>query len=137
MAKMDEQVKDMITRVRTIVLATSDRDGVPNVVPIHSKNVIDDETILISNQFMGKTLENFLQNPKVAITLWDKIKGYQIKGEGTYETSGKLYEETARFVEAFGKSVNFPLSSKGILLVKVTEVFDVSPGPNAGKKIAG
>ena len=80
MAKMNERVKEMLMGQRTIVLATSTSDGVPNVVPIHSKNIIDDETILISDQFMGKTLANLKANPKVAITFWDKIKGYQIKG---------------------------------------------------------
>lgn len=136
MAKMNKRVKEMLTAQRTIVLATSSKDGVPNVVPIHSKNVIDDETILISNQFMDKTLANLRANPRVAITFWDKIEGYQIKGDCTYETSGKLYEETAAFVEAYGKSVNFPLSSKGILLIKITEIYNISPGPHAGEKIA-
>ena len=136
MVRMNERVKEMLTAQRTIILATSTNDGVPNVVPIHSKNIIDDETILISNQFMGKTLANLRANPKVAITFWDKIEGYQIKGDCTYETSGKLYEETAAFVEAYGKSINYPLSSKGILLVKITAIYNVSPGPHAGKKIA-
>ncbi len=135
MAKMNERVKEMLMGQRTIVLATSTSDGVPNVVPIHSKNIIDDETILISDQFMGKTLANLKANPKVAITFWDKIKGYQIKGDCTYKTAGKLYEETAAFVEAYGKSINFPLRSKGILLIKITEIYNVSPGPHAGKKI--
>jgi len=133
---MNERVKEMFTAQRTIILATSTSDGVPNVVPIHSKNIIDDETILISNQFMGKTLANLRANPKVAITFWHKIEGYQIKGDCTYETSGKLYEETAAFVEAYGKSINYPLSSKGIFLVKITAIYNVSPGPHAGKKIA-
>ncbi len=136
MAKMNERVKEMLTAQRTIILATSTNDGVPNVVPIHSKNIIDDETILISNQFMGKTLANLRANPKVAITFWDKIEGYQIKGDCTYETSGKLYEETAEFVETYGKSIKYPLSSKGILIIKITGIYNVSPGPHAGKKIA-
>ncbi|MBW2592545.1 MAG: pyridoxamine 5'-phosphate oxidase family protein [Deltaproteobacteria bacterium] len=136
MAEMNERVQEMLTAQRTIILATSTNDGVPNVVPIHSKNIIDDETILISNQFMGKTLANLRANPKVAITFWDKIEGYQIKGDCTYETSGKLYEETAEFVEAYGKSINYPLNSKGILLIKITDIYNVSPGPHAGEKIA-
>ncbi|OQY02740.1 MAG: flavin-nucleotide-binding protein [Desulfobacteraceae bacterium 4572_123] len=136
MARMNERVKEMLAAKKTIILATSTSDGEPNVVPIHSKNIIDDETILISNQFMGKTLANLRANPKVAITFWDKIEGYQIKGDCTYETSGKLYEETAAFVEAYGKSINYPLSSKGILLIKITAIYNVSPGPHAGEKIA-
>ncbi len=136
MARMNERVKEMLAAKKTIILATSTSDGEPNVVPIHSKNIIDDETILISNQFMDKTLANLKANPKVAITFWDKIEGYQIKGDCTYETSGKLYEETAAFVEAYGKSINYPLSSKGILLIKITAIYNVSPGPHAGEKIA-
>lgn len=136
MAKMNNRVRELLTQQRTVILATSTADGVPNVVPIHSTSIIDDENILISDQFMRKTLENLKANPKVAITFWDKIEGYQIKGDCTYETSGKLYEETAALVEAYGKSINFPLRSKGILLIKITDIYNVSPGPHAGEKIA-
>ncbi|MEN8247110.1 MAG: pyridoxamine 5'-phosphate oxidase family protein [Thermodesulfobacteriota bacterium] len=136
MAKMNNRVRELLTQQRTVILATSTADGVPNVVPIHSTSIIDDENILISDQFMRKTLENLKANPKVAITFWDKIEGYQIKGDCTYETSGKLYEETTSLVEAYGKSINFPLRSKGILLIKITDIYNVSPGPHAGEKIA-
>lgn len=135
MIKMNEQVKELLTKQRTIVLATAAPNGIPNVVPIHSKHIIDDETIMITNQFMNKTLKNMQKNPQVAITFWEGIRGYQIKGNCVIENSGELYEKAVNGVAAYAKSKNVSLKCNGIILIKVTEVYDVSPGPNAGKQI--
>jgi hypothetical protein len=107
------------------------------VVPVGAKKIIDDKTILISDQFFGKTLDNMNENPVAAITFWDDktSEGYQIKGEVTIETSGDRFEETSRWINALGKAVNKPLKSKGTIILKVTEIYYVTPGPKAGKKI--
>ena len=76
------------------------------------------------------------KNPIAAITTWDQGEGYQIKGKITIETSGKRFEETAKWIEEFGKAMNVPLKSKGAVIMKVTEVYIVSPGEDAGKRIA-
>jgi len=34
-----------------------------------------------------------------------------------------------------GKQLNKPIKSKGAVVVKITEIYDVSPGPQAGVKI--
>ena len=136
MAKMNQRIKEIFEKQETIVLATATKDGIPNVVPVTAKKIIDDETILISDQFFNKTLNNMRANPRVAITIWDKLEGYQIKGTVTIETTGQRFEETAKWIEEMGKSLNLPLKSKGAVTLKVTEIYNVSPGPEAGKKIA-
>ena len=109
MTKMNEQVKELLTKQQTIVLATATANGIPNVVPIHSKHIIDDETIMITDQFMNKTLKNMRQNPQVAITFWKGIKGYQIKGNCVIENSGELYKKAVKGVEAYAKNKNITL----------------------------
>jgi len=136
MAKMNQRIKEIFEKQETIVLATATKDGVPKVVPVTAKKIIDDETILISDQFFNKTLNNMRANPRVAITIWDKLEGYQIKGTVTIETTGQRFEETAKWIEEMGKSLNLPLKSKGAVILKITEIYNVSPGPEAGKKIA-
>jgi len=136
MAKMNQRIKEIFEKQEAIVLATATKDGIPNVVPVTAKKIIDDETILISDQFFNKTLNNMRANPRVAITIWDKLEGYQIKGTVTIETTGQRFEETAKWIEEMGKSLNLPLKSKGAVTLKVTEIYNVSPGPEAGKKIA-
>jgi predicted pyridoxine 5'-phosphate oxidase superfamily flavin-nucleotide-binding protein len=38
-------------------------------------------------------------------------------------------------MKQFIKAINPNLPAKGCLVIKVTEVFDVAPGPHAGEKI--
>jgi hypothetical protein len=134
--KMNPRIKEIFEKQETIVLATATKDGVPNVVPVNAKKIIDDETILISDQFFNKTLKNLKENPQVAITIWDKLEGYQLKGSVTIETSGKRFEETAKWIDEMAKKLNPPIKSKGAVILKLTEIYNVSPGPQAGAKIA-
>ena len=136
MAKLTQRIKEIIEKQETIVLATATKEGLPNVVPVNAKKIIDDETILISDQFFNKTLQNLKDNPQVAITIWDKLEGYQIKGTATIETSGKRFEETAKWIDEVANKLNLPIKSKGAIIVKLTEIYNVSPGPQAGTKIA-
>ena len=135
MAKMNPRIKEIFEKQETIVLSTATKDGVPNVVPVNAKKIIDDETILISNQYFDKTLKNLKNNPRAAITIWDKLEGYQIKGTITIETSGKRFEETAQWIKEKGEDLNFPLKSKGAVVLRITDIYIVSPGPDAGKQV--
>lgn len=135
MAKMGERVKEMFQKQRDVVLATASKEGIPNVVVVGAKKIIDDETILISDQYFDKTLANIKENPRVAVTVWEKAEGYQIKGTVTIERSGPRFEETERWIEDLGKKFNLSLKSKGAVIIKITDIYDISPGSNAGQKI--
>ena len=65
MALMTERMQEMFNKVRMVVLSTAALDGTPNAVPVGAKKIIDGETILISDQFFGKTLMNLKVNPRV------------------------------------------------------------------------
>jgi predicted pyridoxine 5'-phosphate oxidase superfamily flavin-nucleotide-binding protein len=114
------------------VLATVSDAGVPNVVPVGALMVKDPETILIGDNFFKKTAENVRRpNCHVAVTSWIDREGYQVKGTGNYVTDGPDYEMMKQYI----KAINEILPAKGCLVMKVTEVFDVAPGPSAGEKI--
>jgi len=136
MAKMDDRVKEIFQKRQNVVLATASKEGIPNVVVVGAKKIINDETILISDQYFDKTLANMKENPQAAVTVWDETEGYQIKGTATIETSGPRFEETARWIEDLGKKFNLPLKSKGAVILKITDIYTISPGSNAGQKIA-
>ena len=136
MAKMTKRMKELFEKVEIVALGTSTSDGAPNTVPVGSKKIIDDETVLISNQFLNKTLANMKSNPKVSVAYWEGAEGYQLKGTVSIETSGERYEETARWIEELGNKVGFPLKSKGAVILKIEEIYGVSPGPGAGKQLA-
>lgn len=136
MAQMTERIQEMFTKAPAVLLCTSTTDGTPNAVPVGAKKIIDSETILISDQFLNKTLANMKSNPKVAVTFWEGHEGYQLKGTVTIETSGQRFEETAKWIEELGNQVGFPLKSKGAVIMKIDEIYGVAPGPGAGKKLA-
>jgi uncharacterized protein len=136
MAKMTERMKELFDKVRPVVLSTASIDGIPNAIPVGAKKIIDDETILISDQFFNKTLANMKANCHVAVTYWEGREGYQLKGSVTIETTGKRFEETARWIEEMSNKAGFPLKSKGAVIFKIEEIYGIAPGPDAGKKLA-
>eukprot|EP01008_Symbiontida_sp_HLA12_P002743 NODE_676_length_805_cov_1.841642_g668_i0.p1 GENE.NODE_676_length_805_cov_1.841642_g668_i0~~NODE_676_length_805_cov_1.841642_g668_i0.p1 ORF type:complete len:137 (+),score=38.28 NODE_676_length_805_cov_1.841642_g668_i0:105-515(+) len=136
MAKMTERMKELFDKVGVAALGTSTPDGVPNVVPVGAKKIIDDETVLISDQFLNKTLANMKSNPHVSLTYWEGHEGYQLKGTVVVETSGKRFEETAEWIKALGEKKGVPLKSKGAVILTIEEIFGVAPGPGAGKQLA-
>jgi hypothetical protein len=135
MARMTERMKTLFDNVKTVVLSTATPDGVPNAVPVGAKKIIDDETILISDQFFNKTLENMKVNPQVAVTFWEGREGYQIKGRITIETSGRRYEDTVEWINQISARVGFPLQSKGAVILKIEAIYGIAPGPGAGKQL--
>jgi len=137
MAVLTERMKEIFGKQvnRTFPFGTADKNGVPNVVPVNGVKILNDEAILVSNQFFGKTLDNLKENPKVAITFWDKFEGYQVKGEAQIVTEGEVFEETSEWIRKMGEKLGFPLKSKGAIVIKIEEIYSVSPGPDAGKKL--
>lgn len=131
MVKLTQQIKETIAMGTVYFFGTSSREGVPNVVPIKALKLLDDETILVSDQYFGKTLKNLEENPKVAITYWGDKGGYQIKGTATIHKSGKVFEEDVAWVHSFAPK----LDPKSAVVIKITDVFQVKSGPEAGKKI--
>ena len=136
MGKLNERMKEILNNQQVIAFGTSSSNGVPNVVPMSAKKILDDDTILLSDQFFGKTLKNLQDNPRASVAIWDGLEGYQIKGSAAIETSGKVFDETFQWIDEMGKKLNLPLKCKGVVILKIEEIFNVSPGPEAGKKVA-
>jgi predicted pyridoxine 5'-phosphate oxidase superfamily flavin-nucleotide-binding protein len=135
MAKLTQDMKDVMEKTRGYAIATSTKDGTPNVVPIHFIKILSDDEIMLADIFMKKTFENIQQNPIMAISVWDwdvkPRKGYQFKGTPRIETSGKIFDMAVEMVKAEKPD----LAPKSAVIVKITDVFVTSPGPNAGKNI--
>ena len=136
MAQMTDRMREIFNKVPTVVLSTATIDGIPNAVPVGAKKLVDGETILFSDQFFKKTLANLKSNPRVAVLFWDGHEGYQLKGTVTIETAGSRFEETVRWIEELSSRVGFPLKSKGVIVMKIEEIYSVSPGPQAGNLVA-
>ena len=131
MVKLTQQIKDTIVLGTVYFFATSSKAGIPNAVPIKALKVLDDETVLVSDQFFGKTLKNLEENPHVAITYWGDKGGYQIKGTSAIHRGDKVFEDDVAWVHSFSPN----LKPKSAIVIKVTDVYQVKGGPDAGKKL--
>ena len=91
---------------------------------------------MISDQYMLKTLANLRENPKMAVSVWDETHGFQVKGTVSYEDEGPRYEQVAAQVQAILSSMGYDYTSKGVAWLAVEEVYSITPGEMAGKRLA-
>ncbi len=128
---MTDEMMDAIEK-DLVFLATTSGEGIPNVVPIGFARPIDNSSILIADNYMKKTRKNIEENPNIALITKDAQKNpYQIKGTAKIFESGKIFEEVVEWAQ----NVMTKLNPKAAIVVKVTDVYSVKPGPEAGKKV--
>ncbi len=131
MVTLTPEIKESLQGTKIAFIATSSKKGIPNVVPIAAFKVLDDGSMLISDQFFNKTLQNMAENPEIALSWWGDKGGFQIKGTVTIHTNDEIFRQnTAWMKESWPKFV-----PKSAVLVKITGVYAVKPGPEPGKKI--
>lgn len=132
MVKVPEEVRKVFEKQRVIPFATATSTGIPNIALVGMWWWEDDETMVISDNYLNKTKNNFIENPVAALNGWVDGKSYQIKGVVEYQNSGPLYEKVR--VRATSGQRQFP--GKAAVVIKVTEVFQETGGESAGIKIA-
>ena len=133
MVKLTAEMKEAFGKMKVFPMATASKDGTPNVIPIGIVELVNDETIWVTDNFMNKTLSNLRTNPKIALYVWGpEIKGcFQIKGVASIRSSGKEYDEMREKINR----KNPALPARSLIIVRITEVFECQPGPKAGSKI--
>jgi uncharacterized protein len=131
MVKITDEIRESLAGTKTVFLATASKAAMPNAVPIGAFKLLDDETVLISDQFFNKTLANMRENPNVALTWWGDKGGFQIKGSVTIHTHDDIFRQDV----AWMKELRPNLTPKGAVILKISEAYSVKPGADAGKKI--
>lgn len=126
MSRIPASVKDFINETKSVVFSTA--DGAPNSSVIFFKTVNEQDQIVLFDVFMKKNLLNLAKNPEVSIVVFNDatLRGYQLKGKAVYTTDAALV--------AAGNNVTsgFKLTTKGVVVVDVETVYNLSPGPNVG-----
>jgi predicted pyridoxine 5'-phosphate oxidase superfamily flavin-nucleotide-binding protein len=131
MVTLTQEIKESLQGAKLAFLATSSNKGIPNVVPIAAFKLVDDATLLISDQFFNKTLKNMKGNKHIALSWWGEKGGFQIKGSVTLHTDDEIFRKNIAWMkEAWPR-----FTPKSAVLVKITGVYAVKPGPEPGKKI--
>ena len=114
MAKLTEEAKNLIAELRPAFIATTSKDGMPNVAPKGSFRVADDEHVIFGEMGQRHTLANLRENPQVSAIVLDAVnrKGCRIWGKAEVLDSGDLLEAMAAEFAARGVKIPY--------LVKVT-----------------
>lgn len=118
---LSSKVTETLTTATAKALATNGAHGV-NVVPV-SMIKVNDDSIWLFNFFMDKTAVNITENSAVALTAWTEMVGVQVKADASHVTEGEIFEEAV----AWAKTQNPDRVTKGLLILKPTAVFDISP----------
>lgn len=144
MAEMTDEMMDLINNMAAPYLATASKEGVPNVVPCGSTRAVGPDTITITALHLDKTLRNLEENPRVALVFNSElgqkgtridVRGWQIKGEATLVKSGEYFKRAKEgAANRFGPEAADKV--KAAVVIKVTEIFNIATGPDAGKRVA-
>jgi uncharacterized protein len=133
MVKMPPEVRETLEKQKPVPMATSSKAGVPNVVFIGAMKILDDETILIADNFFYKTAANLNENPKVSLLCYssETKKSFQIKGRVEVHVKDKVHDDMIMWVHG----INPKLPAKAAVIVKIEEIYNAMWGPAAGKQI--
>lgn len=115
-------------------VATASKDGMPNLSIKGSLRVLDAENLIFADLYSLKTRNNLLENPQVAIMVYEEAsrKGYCFKGRAELINRGPIYDQMAEQIKQ-----RFPQAPppKYAVKVSVEAIYDQSMGPDGGKKI--
>jgi uncharacterized protein len=129
--KISQYCRDILQTADAKALATYSRGGGVNVVPVSSLRLDGDDTIILVNYFLNKTLANIQENSEVSLAAWKGLTGCQIKATAVYETAGDRFDSVVSWIAETipGRIV------QGVLVLTPTRCYDVSAGAGAGKEL--
>ena len=134
MVRMPPDVKDTLSNQKPVPVATSSKNGVPNVIFVGLVKILDDETLMVVDNFFNKTAANLQENPRVSVLCYDPQtkKLFQIKGRTQIHKEGRPYDDMKTWV----KGINDKLPARSCVIIKIEEIYNALWGPGAGDKIA-
>ena len=120
MAKLTDEMKEFIQKVKLCVAATADANGIPNVSYKGSLQILDDEHLVFADIFSKKTRKNLKENNKICILVGDhKNKvGYQFVGEAELLDQGELFDGMCQKIA----TLNLPKPTYAVK-IKVNDIY--------------
>ena len=130
MAKLTDEMKQLIDRVRFCNVATASHEGAPNVSPKGSIMWLDGETIAFCDFMSPHTRENLQVNSKIAVSVVDPDgkQFFQFKGTAELLAAGDLYRKVADRAKDKAKKHNRELPDPtNAAVVRVEEIYSFPP----------
>jgi len=132
--QVPRDAKELMEQGKVIALATASKEAIPNVVYMLQYWWYQPDVLVIGDVFMNATRRHVQENGYASFCVWDEDtdQSYKFIGTAKYETSGEAYEFANAILHKNKPEKNF----KGVVVIKVSEVYNASRGENAGKLIA-
>ena len=104
-----------------LAFATIGEDGNPHCIAVGYVKVVSKNQVLITDNYLVKTVKNIKRNPSVALAVWsrnweDDCKGFEFVGIAKYFTEGKWFEEVKKIPENEGEPC------KAAILITVNKI---------------
>jgi predicted pyridoxine 5'-phosphate oxidase superfamily flavin-nucleotide-binding protein len=101
-------------------LCTVMDNNTPNAIVVEIHKVLDDNKILLTDNYMNQTLKDIKQNPNIMVLIWDNKGSTKFIGEAEYFSEGKYYD----IVKALPYNKGFPC--KGVVVLTVDKVIEAT-----------
>lgn len=133
--KLPENVQNVMRSGHNVWVATTGKDGTPNIAIKGSGSLLDDENLYFADLFSKKTRANLLNNDNVALAIYepDDDVAVQVKGKASFIDSGPLFDRVSDTIA--GLQAGLP-PVKSVVKITVESLWDLSAGPNSGERIA-
>ena len=130
MSKLTDAMKEIIEKQLAYV-ATVSNEGMPNIGPKRSMRILDENTLIYNENTGKQTMNNILDNGKVAVAYadWAKLDGYRFVGKAEVFTEGKYYDEAVEWAK--GKMG----APKAAVIIHIEDVYTLRSGATAGDKL--
>lgn len=136
-------IRDCFEGVVPSIIATLDRDGIPNVSYLSQVHFVDDEHVALSNQFFSKTARNVEQTGLATVLVVDGRTGVQYELDLAFDhavQSGETFERIEAHIQAavarHGADAPWGLRSADIYRVRECRRIPAQPAsppePSAG-----
>jgi hypothetical protein len=106
------------------VIATCSKDGVPHSTYLSQLNLVDDEHVVLSNQFWSKTTANLEDNPRASVLVTDSQTYETYRLALLFEhrdTDGPIFEGLKVSIDAIAKMMGM----EGIFSLRSADVYRV------------
>jgi len=94
----EEVSKEWENRNGPIVLATVDKDGIPNAIYATCVSKFSEDTLVVADNYFSKTKANIFAGSKGSLLFITKEKkSFQIKGTIEYHTEGEIFTDMKKW----------------------------------------
>jgi hypothetical protein len=144
MVTIPNEVQDMISKQKFIVVSSIDLNGMSNLSPRTAFHFFED-AIYWLDFFKHKSHYNFRNVPWVSVAVFDteNLKGYQMKGKVSFVTDEK---EKSRMIDVIARSSTGKTCSKifermaqakqpELIMFKPHAVYSLNPAEDSGTAI--